>query len=158
MNFIKFWLSQLDILWYIAMIVFAPFAFAWLLYICPIMVGGWMLTMILWCFGKSMLAWRIWLNGNRHDNDMAAIAITNTSKTLLLTIVCIMSMTWAVWATIRLGDAAGDKLCDHPERMAWFTMPRIVLHFYTPTCGPPTPSWLDKDPSDVIFGEYPKHN
>lgn len=113
--------------------------------------------MILWCSGKSILAWRLWLAGNGKDYVMAGTAIANTSKTLLLIIVCILSMSWAVWATIRYGDEAGDKLCDDPQALAWFTMPRIVLHFYTPKCGPHTPSWLDKDPSDVIFGEYPKH-
>ena len=156
MEFIKFWLRQIDTWWYISIALGSPFAVMWLIYLCPILVAAWMFAWILVCCAKTALAWRLWRAANGKDEEMAGIAVRNTTKTAALVFVCIASMWLAVWATIRYGDEAGDKLCDHPEQMAWFTMPRLVLHFYTPTCGPAKPSILDEDPGDAIFGRYPK--
>lgn len=152
MEFIKFWLRQIDILWYILVAVGSPFALMWLIYLCPIVVAFWMFAWILLCCGKTILAWRLWKASNGKDVDMAGIAVQNTTKTAALVFVCVASLWLAVWATIRYGDEAGDKLCDHPESYSWFTMPRLVLHFYTPTCGPHKPSWLDKNPDEIVFG------
>lgn len=155
MEFIKWWLSLLDTYWYITLTLVSPFAIMWVFYLCPPFIAFVMLIVILFSVGKTRLSWRLY-NADKNDREMHNIAIGNTVKTTFLVSACVASMWLAVVATIRLGDAEGDKLCDHPEKLMWFTMPSIVLHFYTPTCGPAKPSILDEEPSDVVFGKYPK--
>ena len=141
MEFIKFWLRWVDIWWYVGMVLVTPFAIAVITYLCPPVVVFWMASWILYCQKKTSIAWSRWRIGG--DEEMHGIAIQNTVKTSAVILVCVLSMWLAIWGTIWCCDEKGSTLCEDTDRMMWFTMPRMILHFYTPTCGPQKPSWLD---------------
>jgi hypothetical protein len=148
MEYIKFWLRWIDIWWYVGMVLAAPFAIAVIMYLCPVVVVFLMVSMILYFQTKTSLAWRLW-RADRSGNEMHGRAIQNTVKTFTLALVCALSMWLAVWGTIWCCDEEGAELCVNNPHMPSFTMPQIILHFYTPTCGPKKPSWLDHP--DAIF-------